>query len=931
MKKTLFITALLVVSHFIASAQTASIKGVITDTINKTNLNNTVISLLRAKDSILYKFTRSNEKGVFELQHLKGGDYLLLFTYPNYADYVDRVTLSDTTALNMGNIMMTLKANLLKEVIVKQQISAIKVKGDTTEFAADSFKVQPNATVEDLLKQLPGIQVDKNGQITAQGEKVQKILVDGEEFFGDDPTLVTQNLRADMVDKVQVYDKKSDQATFTGIDDGEKQKTINLKLKDDKKNGYFGKINLGGGTNGYFDNQAMLNMFKKKEKFAAYGIVSNTGKTGLNWQDRNSYGESFASSFDYDENSGFMFIGNDNNDELDSWSGNYEGQGYPLVQTGGLHYNNKWDDDKQSINGNYKILQLHVDGSSATNSQYILPDTLYYNNENQSFANSILRNRINGTYEFQFDSTSSLKLYADGGDDHKITNSIYNSEALASDSSLVNQGNRKISTTGDNRTANSNLLWRKKLKKKGRTISLNFRETYSSNSSDGYLYSDNDFYSNGNLVQQQIIDQYKTYQSESILFDTKLTYTEPLSKVSALVANYGIVVNNSNSERSSFNKSTDGKYTELDSLYSNDYVFNVFTHRTGLSYSLFQKKIKLNFGGNVGFTNFDQKDMHKDSSFTRSFVNWYPQANFSYQFTQQRRIFFRYNGNTQQPTIQQIQPVLTNDDPLNISVGNPDLKPSFQNDFNLNFFDYKVLTERNIWTGINYNFTQNAISSKDYVDSLGRRIYQSVNVDGNRSFSAYMGYGFKMKKIGTRLDFNGNINSSRYVNIVNNNPNVTKSGNYTFGIYLNKEKEKKYSINFSGNATYTNSTSSIQADVKTKYWTFDLSPNFDVFLPKKFQIHSDADFSFRQKTNVFDDNTNVILWNAWIGKKFLKNDALLIKASANDILNQNIGFNRTVNSNYISQNTYTTIRRYFLLSVVWNFTKAGIKMPGQDQ
>jgi len=362
--------------------------------------------------------------------------------------------------------MMTLKANLLKEVIVKQQISAIKVKGDTTEFAADSFKVQPNATVEDLLKQLPGIQVDKNGQITAQGEKVQKILVDGEEFFGDDPTLVTQNLRADMVDKVQVYDKKSDQATFTGIDDGEKQKTINLKLKDDKKNGYFGKINLGGGTNGYFDNQAMLNMFKKKEKFAAYGIVSNTGKTGLNWQDRNSYGESFASSFDYDENSGFMFIGNDNNDELDSWSGNYEGQGYPLVQTGGLHYNNKWDDDKQSINGNYKILQLHVDGSSATNSQYILPDTLYYNNENQSFANSILRNRINGTYEFQFDSTSSLKLYADGGDDHKITNSIYNSEALASDSSLVNQGNRKISTTGDNRTANSNLLWRKKLKKK---------------------------------------------------------------------------------------------------------------------------------------------------------------------------------------------------------------------------------------------------------------------------------------------------------------------------------------------------------------------------------------------------------------------------------------------------------------------------------
>jgi hypothetical protein len=401
--------------------------------------------------------------------------------------------------------------------------------------------------------------------------------------------------------------------------------------------------------------------------------------------------------------------------------------------------------------------------------------------------------------------------------------------------------------------------------------------------------------------------------------------------VSALVANYGVIVNNSNSERSSFNKSTDGKYTELDSLYSNDYSFNIFTHRAGLSYSLFQKKIKLNFGGNVGFTNFDQKDMHTDSSFKRNFVNWYPNANFSYQFTQQRRINFRYNGNTQQPTIQQIQPVFTNDDPLNISVGNPNLKPSFQNNFNLNFFDFKMLSERNIWTGINYNFTQNAITTKDYIDSLGRRIYQSVNANGNRSFSAYMGYGFKIKKIGTRLDFNGNINNSRYVNIVNNNLNVTNSGNYTFGIYLSKEKEKKFSINFWGNATYTNSTSSIQSDVKTKYWTFELNPSFDVYLPKKFQIHSDANFSFRQKLNAFDPNTNVILWNAWIGKKFLKNDALLIKASANDILDQNIGFNRTYTSNYISQNTYTTIRRYFLLSVVWNFTKAGIKMPGQNQ
>src|SRR6266700_5649709 len=239
MKKTFTLTIFLIASYFFSSAQTASVKGVITDTSSKQNLSNTVISILRAKDSILYKFTRSDAKGNFELKNLKAGDYVLLITYPAYADYVDHINLTDTAALNLGKVPMTLKAHLLKEVIVRQTINAIKIKGDTTEYAADSFKVQPDATVEDLLKKLPGIQVDKNGQITAQGEKVQKVLVDGEEFFGDEPTLVTQNLRADMVDKVQVYDKKSDQATFTGIDDGEKQKTINLKLKDNKKNGYF--------------------------------------------------------------------------------------------------------------------------------------------------------------------------------------------------------------------------------------------------------------------------------------------------------------------------------------------------------------------------------------------------------------------------------------------------------------------------------------------------------------------------------------------------------------------------------------------------------------------------------------------------------------------------------------------------------------------
>jgi len=202
-----------------------------------------------------------------------------------------------------------------------------------------------------------------------------------------------------------------------------------------------------------------------------------------------------------------------------------------------------------------------------------------------------MRNRVNGTYEYQFDSSSSLKITADGGIDHKITNSFDSSQTLGADSSFINQNTRRNSSVGDTRTLNSNILWRKKLKKKGRTISFNLKENYNDNVSNGYLFSQITTYE-GNSTQKEITDQYKTINSKNILFDSKITYTEPLSKVSSLVFNYGVLVNNSNSERNSFNKTSDGKYSDLDTLYSNDYAFNVLTHRGGLSYSLFQKKIK---------------------------------------------------------------------------------------------------------------------------------------------------------------------------------------------------------------------------------------------------------------------------------------------------------------------------------------------------
>src|SRR5882724_8368457 len=268
---------LLVLSLFViilcGYSQNSSIKGTVIDTSEKKILSNSVIALLRKSDSTLLNFTRSDKAGNFSISGMPQGTYILMITFPNYADYMDTINLKDNPSMDLGKINMTLKSQLLQEVIVSRKLGAIRIKGDTTEYKADSFYMKPGSTVEDLLKKLPGIQVDKDGKITAQGETVQKVLVDGEEFFSDDPTIATRGLTADVVDRVQVFDKKSDQATFTGIDDGQKTKTIDLKLKEDKKKGYFGKLEMGTDASNYWNGNGMLNAFKKKRKFSAFGIM----------------------------------------------------------------------------------------------------------------------------------------------------------------------------------------------------------------------------------------------------------------------------------------------------------------------------------------------------------------------------------------------------------------------------------------------------------------------------------------------------------------------------------------------------------------------------------------------------------------------------------------------------------------------------------
>lgn len=901
---------------YCAHAQNATIKGSIRDTTNKTNLVNTVITLIKSSDSSLYKFTRSKQDGSFNFSQLDSGQYGILITHRGYADYADHIALQTNSNLDLGKVMLTLKANLLQDVTVRSQLAAIRMKGDTTEYTADSFAVRPGASVEELLKKMPGITIDKDGKITAQGTNIEKILVDGEEFFGDDPTVATKNLQADAVDKVQVFDKKSDQAAFTGIDDGQSKKTINLKLKEDKKKGYFGKIDLGGGLNDRWNNSVMFNRFRAKKKFSVYGIASSTGKTGLNWDENSRYGG--GNNVDYNEDFGY-YMSYGNGDDL-----SYYGDGLPKSWAAGANYSNKYNNDKQNVNASYRFNKLNVEGVGNTITQSLTNDTskngTFYNTEARKTFNTRFRHSISGIYEYNIDSATSLKITLNGYKGQSSSYSQYINANMNGYGDTVLKSVRKNTSDGDNDNLKITALLRHKFKKAGRTISLNIDQQTNNSTSNGYLYALTSK-PNGGVWKDSLTDQLKQNNQHISTLNTKLVYTEPLAQRVFWELSYAIRTNKNDAERLSYNKSAGGKYDDLADTLSNHYKFDVLTNTAGTAFRYNGKKLTASAGSDVAFQNFNQEDLFKDTTFTRHYTNFFPRANFQYKFSGSSSLRLNYNGSTTQPSINQIQPVADNTNPLVITVGNPLLKQAFRHSFDFGYNSYKVLSQRGIYLYGNFTTTSNAIVQSTNIDQNGKTIYQYINTNGNYNSYFGSGYGMKVKKFDFRFNVGLNFNTSQYTNLVNNVNNVTK--NYAPGINysFSKSKEKKFDIWYYGNTNYNYSTSSVNSSVKTNYWTQYHNLNINIQLPGKFELNNELEVNLRQKTVVFDNNNNVFLWNAYIGRKLLKDDKGMIKFSGYDILNQNKGYSRNISSSVMTQSNYQTLTRYFLLSFVWNFSR----------
>jgi Outer membrane protein beta-barrel family len=897
-----------------------TVSGVINDGTEKKPVKNAVVALLTPKDSIIYRFTRSAADGSFTLKNVKPGSYILMTTHPYFGDLLDNIEMKDEP-LKTGTLALSSKSKLLQEVLVKSG-GAMKIKGDTTIYTADSFKVSANANVEELLKKLPGIQVDKNGEIKAMGEKVEKILVDGEEFFGDDPGMAVKNLRADAVKEVQVFDKKSDQAEFTGVDDGKTQKTINLKLKDDKKKGYFGKIDAAAGPQQNIDprynTNLMFSAFKGKRKLSAFVLNGNTGQDGLNWQDNEKFGgENDNVTMSMDEDGGMMYMwrGGSSDDEPYVNTEN----GFIKNTNAGLQYSNKWN-DKQTLNlapkYNSQIYSNQVNGFT----QLQLGDSAI--NTNDKTITNINRSnfKTSASYDVKIDSNNSIKFTAKANFYHTESEESRSAFTSGDKGAAKNSSNTYRQTNSDKQAFTANALFKHKFKKARRTLSVNTDWNLLNTDATNFLNSDNrDFY----LGTQQKINQQKFTDKSTQKLLARAVYTEPLSKLYSLELSHELSYTSGVNDQLTYSyNNVTGKYDYMVDSLSNNFDQRITINKPGFKISYGGKKVKFNFGSGFGLTNFNFTDRTFNKDYNRNFTNFFPAAVFTYNYKSNHSLRLNYNGNTTQPTLNQLQPLRDNNDFFNQYIGNPGLKPSFSNNFNLSHNSYNFLKDIWMYQSFNLRTISNSITNNRIINAgNGKTITQPVNTDGNISVNFWSGVGFKLKKADVRLNFNPNLSYSRFADVINSKTSFARTTNAGMEVYISKSKDKKYDVSLGNEYSYNRNTTSQNNTVK-KFSTNTINLNGTVYYKKVWSLTTDYRFFMRQKTEDFKNNLTNSLWNARLQRTF-KKDEFTAYIMVRDILNQNIGIERSFYGNTLSEVTNERLKRYAMIGFTWNFKNKG--------
>jgi len=908
------LTSLLLSSYGVFS-QNITINGMVRDSVLKKPLNSATISLANAKDSSLLSFTRSEEDGYFEVKNVKAGKYLLSISYIGYEHLWLSLTVGANAKVDLGNIYL-MDASTMTTVTVTARRPPVVINNDTVEFNSENFKTVPNAVVEDLLKKMPGIEVDKSGAITVNGKTVTKVYVNGKEMFTGDPKMATKNLAADAIDKIQVYDRKSDQAMFTGIDDGSEETAINLKMKKDRNNSTFGKLSAGGGTPERFDGSGNVNRFNNDMQLSLVGAANNTNRQGFSNGDISSF-------------SGAGVGGRGGGGVTISFNGGGGGtdnsaQGIATTLSSGANYSNVFNDKKTDFNANLAISDVERNNNSKSFTQNLTPGNSFNrssvsnsttDNQQQRFG-SVIDHKVSESFSFKF--TPNIT--------RQHNTSVSNSETVTSltDGTITNEAVTNATNTTDALNASSNLLLRKKFAKKGRTISSTITNNYNESTSNGTQFTEQLFYAGGAVINDSILDQVNTRKGSTTAYSANVVYTEPITKKSLLEFNAYLNKSIGSSRREVRDNNTGLLNTNLSNEFNSDYTYT----GGGINFRANQKKFNFSTGFSLQNTNLKGENVSKKTKLSQDFQDILPTATFQYNFSQTKNLNINYRTSTQQPSITQLQPVLDQSNINYQSIGNPDLKRSYVHNLNLRYFASKILAQKNFFATVNASTTNNSIVNRDSVLPSRVILSKPVNVNGAYRINGSLNYGFGIKKIYSRFNFgiNGGFNNNiSYANGLLNTI-VTKSAGPSFSYTF--QLEEVIDIDLSSRYSFSKTNNAINAGLNTNYLTKVFSADVTNYLPFNFILNQSMNYTVNSG-RAAGFNTAVPIWNASISKYFMKNKRAELKMSAFDLLNKNIGISRNVSQNQIVDQEYNVISQYFLLSFTYSLQKSGLANKGR--
>ncbi|MCG7855934.1 outer membrane beta-barrel protein [Flavihumibacter sediminis] len=904
----------------ISAFSQSAIKGKIQDSTARTGLSGATIQV---RNTSFSKSTVSALSGEFSIAEIPNGSYKLTVTFVGFDNYEKTITVQGKD-IDLGNIELGKSGKTLTEVVIKATTPPTQQKGDTVQFNANQFKVNPDANVEDLVKKMPGIQIE-NGEVKAQGETVRKVTIDGREFFGDDATAALRNLPAEVVDKIQVFDRLSDQAQLTGVDDGNSVKAINVVTREDRRNGQFGRVYAGYGTDDRYQAGGAVNFFNKNRRISVVGLFNNINQQ--NFSSSDMLGLSGGNS----GRGGGMGRGG---------SGNFQtGQQNGITKTNalGLNYSDLWG-KKLETSGSYFFNNNTNDRSQRTNREQFntnVPNSFY--SENAESINTSTSHRFNMRMQYKIDSQKSLIISPSLSYQENDIRSYTSGEQTNLDGTVTSRTVDPNRVKGNGYNFNNYIFYRQALGKTRRSFGIGLTTGFSNRNSTREQQTISTFFK-ALTPEYDSTFQQSLSETRSQNYSANLEYSEPIGKKGSLQFGYnpGFSKNEADTRAYQFDDNA-GKYSILDTSLSNVFTNNVTTQRGGVNYRVGDRQRMFAIGVDLQNTELDNDQTYPaKGNLKKSFSNILPNAMFRGKIGEKSNLMMFYRASTSTPSVNQLQNVININNVLFPTTGNPNLDQSYSNTLstrytysdsrkgNSFFFNLFATNTMDYVTNATFTATSDSVLTPTFTLKQGSRLSKPVNLDGYWNLRTFATYSFPFKSIKSNLTFNGGYNYVKTPGLINNILNETRNSTFSGGIILASNISEYVDFNINYNASRSIVKNDLQQNLNNKYFSQSAGVRLNLLSKSGWYIDNELNnMLYRGLTAEF--NQDYWLWNAAIGKKFLKDQKGDLRLSVFDLLKQNRSISRTVSSDGIEDNWTQVLQQYFMLTFSYrlrNFGKA---------